>query len=84
MSKRLQVILDDAEMREIRRTAKRHRLSVAAWVRQVLRSARRGEPEVDSRKKLAVVRVAKQHSFPIGDIEQMLAEVERGYVTDKT
>ena len=37
MSKRLQVILDDAELREIQRIARRQRLTVAEWVRQALR-----------------------------------------------
>jgi len=34
MGKRLQVILDDAELRDIQRIAKQKRMSVAEWVRQ--------------------------------------------------
>ena len=41
MSKRLQVILDDKEMRDIQRTAKRQKMTMAEWVRQALRTARR-------------------------------------------
>jgi hypothetical protein len=52
MSKRLQVILDDAEMNEIQCIAQRRRLTVAEWIRQALRAARRQEPEVDTDKKL--------------------------------
>lgn len=33
MSKRLQVILDDKEMRDIQRIAKRRQMTVAEWVR---------------------------------------------------
>lgn len=80
MSKRLQVLLDAAEMAEIRKLARRQRLTTAAWVRQALRAARRAEPGTDAKKKVAIVRAAVGHSFPAADIDQMLAEVERGYL----
>ena len=79
MSKRLQVILDDKEMREIQRTAQRQQLTVAEWVRQALRAARRQLPVTDTRKKLGVVRAATQHDFPTGDIDQLLGEIDQGY-----
>ena len=79
MSKRLQVILDDREMRDIHRAARRNRMSLSEWVRQALRAARRQEPRVESRKKLSVVQMAARHSFPTGDIGQILEEIERGY-----
>jgi hypothetical protein len=83
MSKRLQVILDDGDMRAIRTIAKRRRMTVAEWVRQVLRSARRDEPPTsDPRRKLEVLHSAVRHTFPSGDIQQMLAEIERGYLAD--
>ena len=79
MSKRLQVILDDKEMRDIQRTAQRQQLTVAEWVRQALRAARRQVPVTDSNKKLGVVRAAVQHAFPTDDIDQMLREIDQGY-----
>lgn len=79
MSRRLQVLLDDAELAEVRRAARRQRLSTAAWVRLALRAARRTEPGGDSRKKLAAVRAAARNAFPTADIGNMLAEIERGY-----
>ena len=79
MSKRLQVLLAEQELAEIRRVARRHRMTTAAWVRQALRAARRAEPGADTKKKLAVVRAAVRHDFPSADIEQMLAEIEIGY-----
>ena len=82
MSKRLQVVLEDAELAEIQRTARQLRMTTAEWVRQALRTARRGVPAGDARKKLAVVRAAAGHSFPTADIDQMLAEIERGYAAD--
>jgi hypothetical protein len=80
MSKRLQVLLDASELAEIQRTARRQKLTTAAWVRQALRAARRAEPGADATKKLAVVRAAARHRFPTADIDQMLAEIERGYL----
>ncbi len=82
MSKRLQVLLDDKELREIQRTAKQQQLTVAEWVRQVLRSARQQIPTGDHRKKLAVLRAATQHAFPTGDIDRMLQEIEQGYTSN--
>jgi hypothetical protein len=79
MSKRLQVLLDDAELRDIQRLARSQRMTVAEWVRGALRAARRREPLGDVGKKLEVVRAAARHAFPTGDIDAMLGEIERGY-----
>jgi ribosomal 50S subunit-associated protein YjgA (DUF615 family) len=79
MSKRLQVILQDPEYREIQRAARLQRLSLAEWVRRALQSARRHEPEGSSTRKLEVIRLAVQHEYPTADIDQMLEEVETGY-----
>jgi hypothetical protein len=81
MSQRLQVLLDEAEFAEIRRVARRHRMTVAEWVRQALRAARRDEPVEEPRRKLAAVREAARGSYPTADIATMLAEIERGYAT---
>jgi len=81
MTKRLQVLLDDAEYRRIQRLAKRQHMSLAEWVRQALRAACREAPEGDPGKKLAVVREAATHDYPSGDIGQMLSEIEAGYLS---
>ena len=81
MSKRLQVILQEREYREIQRMARSRRMSLAEWVRQALDLARRREPSKGTAKKLEVVRAAVQHKGPTGDIDAMLAEIERGYGT---
>jgi hypothetical protein len=80
MSKRLQVILGDAELRDIQRAARARRMTVAEWVRQALRAARRREPAADAGKKLARLRAATRHQFPTADIEQVLEEIELGYL----
>jgi hypothetical protein len=79
MSKRLQVVLDDDELAEIQRVARRNHMTSSEWVRQVLSKARRAEPRGDVKKKLAFVRSAAEHLFPTADIDQMLEEIERGY-----
>lgn len=82
MSKvRLQVVMEAAELREIRRAAKRNGLTVSAWVRQVLRQARMSTPASDEGRKLAVVTSAYQHGYPIGDIDDVMAEIEAGYLS---
>jgi len=82
MAKRLQVLLDEPEWREIQRSARAKRLTVAEWVRQALRAARHRESSGDVDKKLAAIRRASQYRFPAPDIEQMNEEIERGYLTD--
>lgn len=79
MSKRLQVVMDDAELREIKRIARRSRMTVSEWVRQALRTARRQEPLAPVDRKLQVVREAARNSYPTGDIGQILDEIEQGY-----
>ena len=84
MSKRLQVLLDDCEYRQLRRTADRNRMTVSEWVRQALRNALRREPAVSSDRKLAAVRVAARNEFPTAGIDQMLTEIERGRLDEGT
>lgn len=79
MAKRLQVLLDDVEFREVRRAAKAERMTVAEWVRQSLRAAGRRVPRGDVYRKLAAIRQAARGAFPTADIDQMLDQIERGY-----
>jgi len=80
MSKRLQVLLDESELREIQKIAGAKQMTVADWVRQVLRAARKGEIASDPGPKLKAISAASRHSFPTADIDQMLKEIEDGYV----
>jgi hypothetical protein len=80
MVKRLQVLLEDEQLREVQALARRHRLTTAAWVRRALRESMEREPRPDPRAKLAAIRRAASHEFPSGDIDGMLDEIERGYL----
>ena len=83
MSKRLQVILDDEELLEIQRIAEIKQMTVAEWVRQTLRAARRGESSGDPTKKLAAIRAAARNSFPTADVDEMLEQIQSGYTGRK-
>lgn len=80
MAKRLQVILADPEYREIQRAARSRQMSIAGWVREALTFARRREPVGSVSQKLEAIRAASRLSYPTADIDQMLAEIEAGYV----
>lgn len=79
MSKRLQVLLEEDELREIQLAAQRERLTVAEWVRHALREVRRLRPQVTLERKLAAIRKATECAAPTADIDRMLAEIEAGY-----
>ena len=83
MAKRLQVILQDREYREIQRVASARHMSIAEWVRQALAAARRYEPLGDTGKKLDAVREAAKLDFPTADIDEMLVQIERGYGSER-
>jgi hypothetical protein len=79
MSKRLQVILQDSEYREVQRMARSRHISLAEWVRNALALARHHEPLRDAGKKLDVIRAATRHEYPTADIGRLLEEIEGGY-----
>lgn len=79
MTKRLQVLLEDAEMAEVRSAARRQGQSVAEWVRSAIRSARAADDGRPAADKLRALHDATRHEFPTGSIEEMLENIERGY-----
>ncbi len=81
MSKRLQVLLDEQEMAEIQTISRNHHMTVAEWVRQTLRAARRAEPLVNIQSKLSAVHTAADYAFPSPEIDQMLEEINSGYTS---
>jgi ribbon-helix-helix CopG family protein len=82
VAKKLHLALGDHEYRQIERLARERGISVSEWVEQAIDVARREESSGDSARKLAAVRAAVRHCSPTGDIENMLAEIERGYSSD--
>jgi hypothetical protein len=66
-------------MSEIESLARRAGLSVGEWARRALRQALLREPARDAESKFKAIREAVSHAFPTADIDQMLAEIGRGY-----
>jgi hypothetical protein len=79
MSKRLQVVMNDAELRAYERAARAQKVPLSVWVRQALRTAYQTDPRGSPDQKLARIRAAAKHTFPAPEIDEMLAEIERGY-----
>lgn len=84
MTKRLQVLLDDDELAEFQRLARRRRMTTAEWVRVSLRAAREAEGGADIGQKLTAIRRATEHAYPTGDIDTILDEIEAGYRGEQT
>jgi hypothetical protein len=83
MSKRLQVLVADEEMADIQLLAQRQHVTVGEWVRQTLREARKHQSVGDPEAKLKAIRRAVEYSSPVPevDIDQMLREIEQGYLS---
>lgn len=84
MSKRLQVVVGDADLERYARTADAAGLSLSEWARQALRAAEREMSSGDVEAKLAVIRKAVSRETGGGevDIDTMLAETEAGRLAD--
>jgi hypothetical protein len=52
----------------------------ADWVRRVLDFALSRRTSADMAKKLEVIHLSARSCYPTADIEDMLAEIERGYM----
>jgi hypothetical protein len=86
VTKRLQVLLDDAELRTIQRLAKRDKMTTAEWVRRRLREGAAASSRPDTASRLAAIHAAYRtvSGGPSPEIEQMLDEIERGYLSDRS
>jgi len=78
MTKRLQVLLEDDQLARVREAAQRRQLTTAEWVRQSLRATLDDERSLGVSDKLEALALASRYSFPTGDIDQMLVEIETG------
>ncbi|HEY7838118.1 MAG TPA: hypothetical protein VIC54_05935 [Terriglobales bacterium] len=74
MSKRLQVLVSEEEMAEIKAAARRRGVPVGEWARRVMREARGGISLKDPEVKLAALRAMAAMNLPTADIEQMIQE----------
>jgi len=79
MSKRLQVLLSDKEYARVQRLAKRRKQTLGGFVREILRNETAPRTVEDTSEKLKVIEKAAKYSFPIADLDVVLAEIESGY-----
>jgi len=82
MTKRLQVLMDDSELLVIQGLAHARKMTTAEWVRHELREAAAEQQRPAPEAKLRAIGQASAHDFPAPGIEQLLAEIERGYTVD--
>jgi hypothetical protein len=84
MSKRLQVVVGDADFERYRQTAQAQGVNISEWVRQALRVAERERSSGDVEAKLAAIRKAVSHRSGGRevDIDTMLAETEAGRLAE--
>ena len=71
--------MSETELDAVRAAARERGLTVSEWVRETLRDARSKVAGGDAERKLAAIRAADRHGYPTADIDQMLADIERGY-----
>jgi hypothetical protein len=64
MTKRLQILMDDDELRDIQVLARQQRLTTADWVRRELRAAAAQQRRPDAVAKLRAIDEAYRHDFP--------------------
>ena len=77
MSNRLQVIIGDDELREIRALVLREKVSVAERVRRALRGACKTQPRIDARRVLEESFAAGERLFTDAEVFQ---EILKRYV----
>jgi hypothetical protein len=78
MSKRLQVVVSDADYRDVTRLAKKRAVPVAEVVRQSLRRTVEEAAERSPEERIANVLRFARFSGPTGDLGSMLEDIEKG------
>ena len=77
MSKRLQIVMSDSEAASLRRAARRAGLTLSEWARRALRAARDARAVPSPGSPLDALDRALACNHPTGDIDEMLADIER-------
>ena len=81
MSKRLQVLFEEREYKAFQRLAKNQGLSLGEWVRLALRDVANRLSTKSPQSKLKNIRKSAKQSYPSGDIDEILSQIESGYTT---
>lgn len=78
MSKRLQVLLSERELRAAKTESERQQQSLAEWVREALRLRLESSSPVSADERLGRILKYARYRGPTGDIEKLLAQIEHG------
>jgi hypothetical protein len=70
--------MTDGEFEEIKQGSAASGQTISEWVRTVLRQARLDQASSGLASRLTAIRAATAHSFPTGDIDDMIDEIEAG------
>lgn len=76
----MQIVVDDAELARFRAAAADAGVNLSEWVRRALRDIELRRSPKSPEQRIAAIRAAAKHSYPAPEIEQMNAEIERGYL----
>lgn len=69
------------EYQAIQAFAKRQGVTMGEWVRRLIHDAMQDQSTATVTKKMAALQAAISHAEPVADIDQMLAEIEQGYLS---
>jgi len=78
MSKRVQVVLSDEDYASLASAARTRGTSMSQLVRESLRRTVAEDAEADAERRIAAVLRFSRFTGPSTDIDQVLAEIERG------
>ena len=67
-------------MKEIKTLAEQEKMTVSAWVRRAIMHEKKDRPGINAKTKLEVIRKSSEYTFPTGNIEDMIADIERSYL----
>ena len=79
MSIRLQILLDEDELQEVKKLAIEEKLTVSAWVRRAIQHEKKERPGTAARKKLQIINKSSKYNYPTGDYQDIAAEIDSGY-----
>ena len=81
MTKRLQILVSEAELEQLRISARADNVSMGEWIRKAMHRSF-SEPEARTvEAKLLAIREAMKFNAPTADIDQMNREIEQGYLS---
>ncbi len=80
MSIRLQILMDEEELEEIKEIARVEGLTVSAWVRRAIRHERVERPGKSVSNKNKILQQAAEYTFPTADYEEVASEIEADYL----